>query len=82
VIDSLNSFKEIWFVDFEFQANSGERPVVHCMVARELRSGKVLKLWANELGGRPPFSVGPESLFVAYYDSSAPINPQPTPNTQ
>jgi len=60
----------ILFCDFEFKADSGERPVVHCMVAHELRSGRVLKMWGDELGDRPPFSVSPESLFVAYYASA------------
>lgn len=63
-------FREIWCVDFEFQANDGNRPTVHCMVAKEVRSGRLLRLWADELGDEPPFDIGPESLFVAYFASA------------
>ena len=63
-------FKEIWAVDFEFVANPGERPVPVCLVAWELRSGRKLRLWADQFGPWPPFPVGPESLFIAYYASA------------
>ena len=41
------------------------------MVARELRSGRLLRLWRDELQAlrRPPFDVGADALFVAYYAS-------------
>ena len=40
------------------------------MVARELRSGRLLRLWRDELpAGRPPFRTDAEALFVAYYAS-------------
>jgi hypothetical protein len=60
-------FREIWALDFEFVANSGERPDPVCMVARELRSGQLLRLWQDELAGRPPFSTGDDVLFVSYF---------------
>jgi hypothetical protein len=65
----LAHFKEIWLVDFEFQQPEGERPVPICMVAREFRSGRLVRLWQHELS-EPLFSMGPESLFVAYYSSA------------
>jgi len=42
------------------------------MVARELRSGHTWRLWRDELRSRrlPPYSLGPDSLFVAYYASA------------
>ena len=42
------------------------------MVARELRSGRLLRLWRDELMAlrRPPFGVGADMLFVAYYASA------------
>lgn len=60
-------FREVWCIDFEFRQPDGE-PVeaVHCLVAHEMRSGRTLRLWCDELGGRPPFDVGPETLVVAY----------------
>ena len=66
------SYREIWAVDFEFIAMNGERPEPVCMVACELRSSRLLRLWRDELLAlrRPPFGVGPETLFVAYYASA------------
>jgi hypothetical protein len=43
-VDAL-PFREIWLVDFEFAAAEGERPVVRCMVALELRTGKLVRIW-------------------------------------
>src|SRR3954463_13401014 len=42
------------------------------MVARELRTSRLIRLWRNDLLAlsRPPFDCGPESLFVAYYASA------------
>src|SRR5215207_1570347 len=53
-------------------AGPGERPAPVCMVARELRSGRLLRLWRDQLRAlrRPPFAVGPEALLVAYYASA------------
>jgi hypothetical protein len=58
-------FKTVWLVDTEFVPDV---PLCHpvCLVAYELRSGQSLRLWKNQLGDTPPYSVGPESLFVAY----------------
>src|SRR5689334_15121036 len=65
-------FREIWAADFEFQAPDGERPRPVCLVARELRSGRLVRLWRNELEcmARPPYATDPGSLFVAYYASA------------
>lgn len=64
------AFKEIWFHDFEYRAPDGERPIIHCLVARELFSNKTIRLWADELGRDPPFNIGHDSLLVAYYASA------------
>jgi hypothetical protein len=63
-------FREIWALDFEFIANSGERPSPVCMVARELNTGRVLRLWQDELAGDPPFQVADDALFIAYMASA------------
>ena len=65
-------FGEVWSADFEFRAGVGERPWPVCMVAKELHSGREIRLWRNELLAlrRAPFDVGPDSLFVAYYASA------------
>lgn len=70
--DPLGQFEEVWQVDFEFHAPDGcvQEPI--CMVAREYRSGQMIRLWADELANlsAAPFSVGPRSLSVAYYSSA------------
>jgi hypothetical protein len=65
-------YREVWCVDFEFRVPDGECPEPHCMVGRELRSGRELRLWADDLRrlGAAPFPIGPETLFVAYYASA------------
>ena len=68
-MDWLASFRHVWLVDFEFQQPDGERPIPVCMVGRDLKSGQLFRLWQDELS-QPPFSTGPDSLFVAYYSSA------------
>ena len=65
----LDCFGEIWLADFEFSALSGEVPTVVCLVAREFRTGRTLRLWRDELGGRAVPNRA-DSLFVAYYASA------------
>jgi DNA polymerase-1 len=60
-------FREVWVVDCEFSAPPGERPDVRCLVAHELNSGRRLRLWRNELGARPPYDIGADSIFVSYF---------------
>jgi len=69
---SLDAFQEVWLADFEFRAPAGERPSPICLVARELRTGRTLRLWQDELLAQrvPPYPLGPEALFVAYYASA------------
>src|SRR3990172_904497 len=68
----LDTFREIWLCDFEFHAPPGERPEPLCLVAREFRSGRTLKLWADGLRrlAVPPFSVDASTLSVAFYASA------------
>src|SRR5262245_38452429 len=63
-------YREIWAVDFEFIAADGERPEPVCLVALELRRRRKVRLWRDEFGDVPPYDVGPEALFVAYYASA------------
>ena len=41
-------FREVWAVDFEFAAPDGERPKPICLVARELRMGRLVRQWEDE----------------------------------
>jgi hypothetical protein len=65
-------FRAIWTCDTEFQAPPGERPHVLCVVARELRTGREIRLWRDELVKLPaaPFDVGPNSVFIAFFASA------------
>jgi DNA polymerase-1 len=69
---SMLPYEQVWAVDFEFIAPPGERPRPVCMVALELRSGEVIRMWEGELSPltAAPFDTGPQSLFVAYYASA------------
>ena len=71
MLDAL-PFAEIWAADFEFRAEPGENPEPICLVARELRSGRTIRVWQDELLQmvRPPYPTGPDALFVAYYASA------------
>ena len=71
-IAALDHFSSVWLVDFEFHAPPGERPTPLCLVAREARTGRTLRLWQDELRSldAAPFPVSDETLFVAYYASA------------
>jgi hypothetical protein len=69
ILDAL-PYRELWAYDFEFFAPDGERPEPVCMVAHELRSGRHLRLWQDELPVVPPFRTDAEALFVSYYASA------------
>jgi hypothetical protein len=60
-------FAQVWMVDFEFKADPGERPEPECLVARELYSGRVIRLRRDQFASEPPYPIGKDSLFVAYY---------------
>ena len=50
-------FSKVWCCDFEFIAGEGKslRPV--CMVAKEIGSGRLIKLWQDQFGPEPPFEI-------------------------
>jgi DNA polymerase family A len=59
----------IWCVDTEYQHRDGERdqrPI--CLVAREFYSGRVIRLWEDELRRmtQPPFDIDERSIIVVY----------------
>lgn len=70
--DQLSQFQSVWLMDFEFHQPSGEMPAPLCLVAREFRTGRTLRLWRHELltMDDPPFQVDQHSLIVAYYASA------------
>jgi DNA polymerase-1 len=79
VLDAL-PFRYLVVADFEFDfgghssfeeaSRSGERPRPTCLVAKELRSGQIWRIWRNEFGPLPPFPIGLDALFLAFYSSA------------
>jgi hypothetical protein len=59
-------FPEIWAVDFEYYGADGDRPTPICLVAKELKSGRVVRQWCDEFGPFPPYRLDADALFVAY----------------
>lgn len=68
----MRGFTRIYLCDFEFQQLQGDVPRPICVVAKELYSGQVIRLWlwGEDWPKRPPFPTGPDVLFVAYYASA------------
>jgi DNA polymerase I len=63
----LERFEEIWLHDFEFVSKPGEIPDVVCLAAHELRSGRTLRLWRDEmLSGSAPYRTDRDVLFVNF----------------
>ena len=70
-MDTLRHYREIWAVDFEFFVATGERPVPLCVVARGLRTGELVRVWlADGAPTTPPYRIGSDSLFIAFYASA------------
>jgi hypothetical protein len=79
MLDAL-PFRHVIVADFEFnfgghasveEANrSGERPQPVCVVAKDLRRGQEWRLWQGEFGPAPPFPIGADAVFIAYYASA------------
>ncbi len=56
--------------DFEYRATPGDRPDVHCMVAKDLVSAQVWRSWRDDMGALPPFPTDASTLFCAYYNGA------------
>jgi hypothetical protein len=63
-------FREVWATDFEFVAATGERQTPICLVAKELHSGRTVRLWRDNFGPVPPYPTDANCLFIAYYASA------------
>ena len=69
----LSYFTAIVAADFEFEfgGRDGNLPRPVCLVAKELRNGKIWRLWKDELGPEPPFPIGTDTLFVSFTASAS-----------
>ena len=67
-------FREIWVVDTEFYPGSGlanggvtgDAVTPLCLVALEMRSGRLVRLWQDQLGPFPPYRLDNDALIVGY----------------
>jgi DNA polymerase I len=66
----LEDFRGIWCADFEFRQLPGELPDPICFVAIELRTGCLLRFFKGEISEMAPYSLGNDSLFVAFAASA------------
>ena len=71
MLDAL-PYRHVVAADFEFEfgGHAGNRPRPVCMVAKDLRTGQAWRLWRGEIDTVPPFPIGADALFVAYYASA------------
>ena len=70
--EHFQGFDEIVLADFEFSAPPGEIPKPVCLIAHEIRSGRVHRLWRDKFVSckEPPYPVGSKTLFVSYFASA------------
>jgi hypothetical protein len=70
----LPDFRRVWLVDTEFRPFNGvpgARSEVVCVVAREYKSGRTVRIWQDDLRSCPsPVPASPDVLLVAYYASA------------
>ena len=68
----LDSFDNITFFDFEFQALNGNRPTPVCLVTMDARTGVINRYWQDDLRKlkRAPFPAGSNDLVVAFFASA------------
>jgi len=62
----LARFPRVILEDFEFISALGERPDVVCMGFHDLSTGQTTRLWRDQLGDRPPYDLGPDTLVVSF----------------
>lgn len=67
-------FREIWVVDFEYYPGTGtanggregDQATPLCLVALEMRSGRIVRQWRDEFGPFPPYRLDGNALFISY----------------
>src|SRR5215471_7162064 len=67
-------FQQVWALDTEYYPGPGYRhggrdgdPITPlCVVALEMRTGKVIRLWQDELGLFPPYRLDADAVIFTY----------------
>jgi len=71
-------FEEIWVVDTEFYpgrglangGRDGDASTPLCLVALELRSGRIIRMWQDEFDRGPPYRLDAGALIIGYMISA------------
>jgi DNA polymerase I len=71
-------FEELWAVDTEFYpgpglangSREGDAPTPLCLVALEMRSGRIVRLWQDDFGPFPPYRLDAGALIMGYMVSA------------
>ena len=71
-------FREIWIVDSEYYPGTGKASggrdgdaiTPLCVVAHEMRSGRVVRLWQDELGPFPPYRLDADAVIVSFFSTA------------
>jgi hypothetical protein len=69
---------EIWVVDFEFYpgpglangGREGDASTPLCLVALEMRTGRIVRQWCDDFGPFPPYRLDAGVLFVSFMTSA------------
>jgi DNA polymerase family A len=69
---------ELWVVDFEYYpgpglangGRDGDAITPLCLVALEMRTGRIVRQWQDEFGPFPPYRLDASALFVSYLSSA------------
>jgi hypothetical protein len=64
---SISYFKTLCSIDFEFKAVNEFITEVHCCVLKDLLTGRVIRLFGEELITPPPFLQDEDVVFVTFY---------------
>jgi DNA polymerase family A len=71
-------FEELWVVDTEFYpgaglangGRNGDASTPLCLVALEMRSGRIIRRWQDGLGPFPPYRLDADALIMGYMISA------------
>jgi hypothetical protein len=60
--------RDLWVLDTEYIDDRQGAPVLPvCLTAVEIRTGRVIRQWADEAGPEPPFPVDGNSLAIVFF---------------
>jgi hypothetical protein len=70
--------EQIWIVDTEFYPGAGlanggregDASTPLCLVAHELRTGRIVRQWQDEFGQFPPYRLDAGALIVGFMNSA------------